>query len=131
MTQEEKALLLKDLCARLPYNPMVEYKGETYNVLGIVHERLALCKPPMSYTLDDCPLVKEVKPYLFPQSSMTEEQQKDLAKFVANGVYDENIVYDWFNKNHFDYRGLIPMGLANNATGLNIYSYEQEPEKND
>lgn len=52
---------------------------------------------------------------------MTEEQQTDLTKFVANGIQGENILYDWYNKNHFDYRGLIPMGLAIDATNLNIY----------
>lgn len=62
-----------------------------------------------------------IKPYLFPLSSVTEEQQIDLTKFVANGISGENIVYDWYNKNHFDYRGLIPKGLAIDATGLNIY----------
>ena len=63
----------------------------------------------------------EYKPYLFPLSSMTEEQQMDLTKFVANGIQGENILYDWYNKNHFDYRGLIPMRLAIDATNLNIY----------
>ena len=63
----------------------------------------------------------EINPYLFPLSSMTEEQQMDLTKFVANGIHGENILYDWYNKNHFDYRGLIPMGLAIDATSLNIY----------
>ena len=52
---------------------------------------------------------------------MTEEQQKDLSKFLANFIDDENVVADWYNKNHFDYRGLIFMELANDATGLNIY----------
>ena len=87
MTQEDKELLFKDLCARLPYNPMVEYKGETYNVLGIAHGRLVLCKPFMSYTLDENPLVKEVKPYLFPLSSMTEEQKKEYNRWVGNMTY--------------------------------------------
>lgn len=77
MTQEFKELLLRDLCSRLPYNLMVDYKGESYNVLGITHGRLVLCKPFMSYTLNECPLVKEVKPYLFPMSNMTEEQFKE------------------------------------------------------
>lgn len=78
MTQEDKELLLKDICARLPYNPLVEYKGESYNVLGIAHGRLVLCKPFMSCTLNECPLVEEVKPYLFPLSSMNEEQKKTI-----------------------------------------------------
>ena len=123
MIQEEKELLLKDLCSRLPYNPMVEYKGETYNVLGITHGRLVLCKPFMSYTLDEHPLVEEVKLYLFPMSSMTEEQKEDMIK-SSIGIGSDKNVFDWYNKNKFDYRGLIPMGLAKDATGLtglNIY----------
>ena len=137
MTQEEKkALLLKDLCARLPYNPMVEYKGETYSVLGIVHGRLALCKPFMSYTLDECPPAKEVKPYLFPISSMTEAIKDEI--YQETGLYDifeDNQIhievgtnftdicklFNILNKHHIDYKGLISMGLAIDATGLNIY----------
>ena len=123
MTQKDKELLIKDLSARLPYNVRVEYNGTTltniFDVLGIAHGRIMLCLPFMSKT--ECPLIEEVKPYLFPLSSMTEEQKADLTKFVSNGIYNENIVYDWYNKNHFDYRGLIEKGLANDATGLNIY----------
>lgn len=118
-TQEQKDLLIKDLCARLPYGVKVEsvfinpdtkeHKScgiEVFNATSLLMIRDGL---------------GEFKPYLFPISSMTEEQQIDLTKFVANGIMDENIVYDWYNENHFDYRGLIPMGLANDATGLNIY----------
>ena len=132
MTQYQKELLLKDLSARLPYNPMVEYKGKNYNVLGITHERLLLCKPFMPHNLDEHPLVKEVKPYLFPLSTMTDEQSKELEEIdpefysliCENGdIYVSMDVrgYDWLNKNHFDYRGLIEKGLAINATNLNIY----------
>ena len=134
MTQENKVLLIKDLCAWLPYNVRVEYKGKThstiYDVLGIAHGRLVICLPFMSHT--ELPLVEEVKPYLFPLSSMTEEQGKELEKIdpefysliCENGdIYISMDVrgYDWLNKNHFDYRGLIPLGLAIDATGLNIY----------
>ena len=69
---------------------------------------------------------------------MTEEQKEDLKKehlkdikIMAELLKENNpqkrgtaIKYhaqDWCHKNHFDYRGLIPMGLANDATGLNIY----------
>lgn len=116
MTQEQRELLLKDLCARLPYNPMVEYKGETYNVLGITSGKLILCKPFMSCALNEHPLVEEVKLYLYPLSSMTAEQNEDMIKSSCGYGSDKN-VFDWYNKNHFDYRGLIPMGLANDATG--------------
>lgn len=136
MTQEDKELLLKDLCSRLPYNPIVEYKGETYNVLGIAHGRLVLCKPFMSNTLGECPLVEEVKLYLFPMSSMHEEQKREY-NWLCNDVPTYHYEYgdivedielcdnwrsiDYLIAHHFDYRGLIPMGLANDATGLNVY----------
>lgn len=116
MSQEDRELLFKDLYARLPYNPMVEYKGETYNVLGIAHGRLVLCKPFMSYTLDENPLVKEVKPYLIPLSSITEDQKKELQSLMISDSY--GILYhtlESFNymcKNKIDFRGLIPKGLA-------------------
>jgi hypothetical protein len=84
----------------------------------------------------------EIKPYLFPLSSMTEEQWIDtpyanLNKFtfdsfkcgcstLAFETYEVNLSYvvefiNWCYKNHFDIHGLIPMGLAIDATGLNIY----------
>ena len=135
MTQGEKELLLKDLCSRLPYNPMVEYKGETYNVLGITRGRLVLCKPFMSYTHDEHPPIEEVKLHLFSMSSMTEEQKEE---FVDIGIREdlkyieepykneirfssESLQIDWLNKNHFDYRGLIGKCLAIDATNKNIY----------
>lgn len=119
MIQEDKELLLKDLCARLPYGIKASYYGadeecETCDeVDGITFGYVEIGQ----YSLP----IERVKPYLFPLSSMTEEQQIDLTKFVANGIHGENILYDWYNKNHFDYRGLIPMDLAIDATGLNIY----------
>ena len=125
MKQENKELLLQDLCARLPYNPMVEYKGETYNVLGISHGRLILCKPFMSHTLDEYPpLVQEAKPYLFPLSSMTIKQKVELANLTCetSSLFETAIIeIEFYNKHHIDYRDLIPKGLAKDATGLNIY----------
>mgnify|MGYP003290300762 CR=1 FL=1 len=127
MTQEEKDLLLKDLSSRLPY-------GVILNCCNLVGEKL--------YTIDSNGLVnndydlEEVKPYLFPFSSMTEEQlynnpigfsqmltikaDRDWENITINRRSYYKLV-DWFNKYHFDYRGLIPMGLAKDATGLNIY----------
>ena len=130
MTQEDKELLLKDLCARLSYNVRVEYNGtiltNIFDVLGIAHGRIVLCLPFMSKT--ECPLIEEVKPYLFPLSSMTEEQKTELMELMYKAdtpfgaIFSENIDYfDYCHKNHLDYRGLIPMGLAIDATGLNIY----------
>ena len=116
MTQEDKDLLLKDLCSRLPYGVKIELTWDEWISINTT------LKPEYIEKLlngEDGDI--EVKPYLFPLSSMTEEQQMDLTKFVANGIQGENILYDWYNKNHFDYRGLIPMRLAIDATNLNIY----------
>lgn len=133
MTQEEKQLLLRDLCARLPYNPMVEYKGETYNVLGITFERLVLCKPFMSFTLNEHPLVEEVKPYLFPMPKADEDEEYnkfldeliEIELKVISGEFERNYSFEfemnYYHKNHIDYRGLIPMGLAEDATDKNLY----------
>ena len=84
--------------------------------------------------------IEDVKPYLFPMSSMTEKQEEELKNiyYSYNGMfqYAERIfdripfskmkyfpyqIEEFFNRNHFDYRGLIPKGLAKDATGLNIY----------
>ena len=123
MKHEDKDLLLKDLCARLPYNPLVEYKGESYNVLGIAHGRLVLCKPFMSYTLKENPLVEEAKPYLFPFSSMTKEQKIRCQAIQDMGASYSHHLIDRYNEWHLDYRGLIEKGLAIDATDKNIYDY--------
>ena len=80
--------------------------------------------------------IEDCKPYLFPLSSMTEEQEREyntLRDFVYThhyeyedivedmGLYDNWRSIDYLNANHFDYRGLIEKGLAIDATGLNIY----------
>lgn len=117
MTQEYKELLLKDLCARLPYGVMVKDELGRINKLVIGNADLVR----LYYNDFSIYGEKLSLPYLFPLSSMTEEQQINLTKFVANGINGENILYDWYNKNHFDYRGLIEKGLAIDATGLNIY----------
>ena len=125
MTQEDKELLLKDLCARLPYNVIcqVEFKENgKYNskvmlLSGIfTDEAYFTTKGGSIYS-------NEYKPYLFPMSSMTEEE-----KLMYEGLMigTDNISYmldviDWLNAHHFDYRGLIDKSLALDATGLNIY----------
>ena len=145
MTQEDKELLLKDLCARLPYEVVgkceidasydtsFDTKFQTHIFDAMVYglkEDLLLVNPLIedrdeqefaNEEVADGVDILDFKPYLFPMSSMTEEQQINLTKFVENGIYGENILYDWYNKNHFDYRGLIEKGLAIDATGLNIY----------
>ena len=129
MTQEDKELLLKDLCARMPYGVKVHAKYidtitdvevEKVGVLSMVDNDTII-----AFTCDDTNCynyvtIHEVKPYLFPMSSMTEEQKEDMIKSSV-GIGSDKNVFDWFNKNHFDYRGLIEKGLAIDATGLNIY----------
>lgn len=111
MTQEEKQLLLKDLCARLPYNvkvriqkldedKIIDNEDFGYMWLGIV--------------LFDNPY-HQVKPYLRPMSSMTFEEMREFLS-TKNGECEEHFLttnkQDWLNEHHFDYRGLIEKGLA-------------------
>ena len=105
MTQEEKQLLLRDLCARLPYGVKVHlvYDEDTEDIremgLGGLHDIM----------FDNA----EGKPYLRPMSSMTEEEE-----IYYNTVYYTLNFYkkeDWLNAHHFDYRGLIEKGLAYEA----------------
>ena len=135
MTQEEKELLLKDLCARLPYGVKVQHVKNTDSIVELYSIDLDdfYCKIQF-YTYkgkaltasEEGKLLKpggmlRYKPYLFPMSSMTKEQEKEWRYTLSS---DGNITYDtvdWCNENHFDYRGLIPMGLAIDASGLNIY----------
>ena len=138
MTQNEKELLLKDLCARVPYG--VKYMRyswdyDTDQELPVIEtlecaDKDGYINHRRVYTVDD------IKPYLFPLSSMTEEQIQEYTYIVnyissddtENWVEGEFIYVEQFTQlmhfyhiNHLDYMGLIPMGLANDATGLNIY----------
>ena len=135
MTQENKDLLLKDLCARLPYGIKASYYGaeeecETWDEIECV--TLDGYVDIGQYSLP----IEGIKPYLFPLSSMTEEQHNEffsyyhnieMAEVKSSGDYlkaayiGDDAKYSWLNKNHFDYRGLIRKGLAIDATGLNIY----------
>ena len=113
MTPEEKELLLKDLSARIPYQPLCKIIDTEYDFCE--------CDRSLGYSLRD--FVGNnviVKPYLRPMSSMTEEEKMKfhhVASLQRNYVGD-NVFYthwqmnDWLNKKMFDYRGLIPMGLA-------------------
>ena len=148
MTQEDKDLLLKDLCARLPYgikfpitvkNPITSEPIETIGTISDIN-RYGIVSFVWDYEgqeilVKDTLHIKDVKPYLFPLSSMTEEQKKELyntfnqedgecEKIEINDlelcIYRKSFL-EFLNKYHFDWMGLIPNGLALDVTGLNIY----------
>ena len=122
MTQEDKELLLKDLCARLPYGIKASYYGteeehEIWDEIeGLTFDGYVDIG---QYSLP----IEAIKPYLFPLSSMTEEEKlmyEGLMIGTDNVSYMLDVI-DWLNAHHFDYRGLIEKGLAIDATNLNIY----------
>ena len=141
MKQEPQELLLKDICARLPYGIKASYYGveeecETWDEIeGItLDEDFGGYVDIGQYSLP----IERIKPYLFPLSSMTREQKKYITdKWGINEEFDFEIdtnwgkyfvelgdtvdFINWLNKNHFDIYGLIPMELALDATNLNIY----------
>ena len=123
MTQEDKELLLKDLCARLPYGVKINenIQGD-FTVIGLTMERVfTTCETEGCH--NDFP-IECVKPYLFPLSSMTEEQEKEynnLNCYELGCFPHSEEALDYLTKNHFDYRYLIEKGLAIDATGLNVY----------
>ena len=135
MTQEEKELLLKDLCARLPYEVkcLVSFDDGTKRIMTL-KTGLPNSFGRWDFYNENCSgCSNNFKPYLRPMSSMTEEEKSDLEEYskqeldkyadsVLNHADKDTIrafqialIYkdiDWYNKYHFDYRGLIPMGLA-------------------
>lgn len=137
-------LLLKDLSGRLPYgvkmNHIANNEQNPRTLIGIDRDYVSL-QSTAGYSYVPA---EDYKPYLFPLSSMTEEQKEELLyEYIHNDIdfddfndyflagelwhdicvsmFDLPDLLNWLNKNHFDYRGLIPKGLALDATGLNIY----------
>ena len=114
---EDKELLLKDLCARLSYGVKISVNDKVETLQGI--NILDNVVEYGSFLSSD---IEEVRPYLFPLSSMTEEQKTEEYRLMNSNFYTSTIeLPDFYYKNHIDYRGLIPLGLSNDATGLNIY----------
>lgn len=140
MIQEHKDILLKDLCARLPYYVKAEYHTTEGTEIGIID---GIYRHDLSVVINDNEIsIFDIKPYLFPMSSMTMEQQSyvyfntkfDIDRFgTITPKIDEDDqpmyvdeddwlkLFDWLNTNHFDYRGLIDRGLAIDATNKDIY----------
>lgn len=135
MKQEQYDLLLKDLCCRLPYGVKCnvgEGKPYTLNRIEIDNKNGHLLDfIEKKDGLDMQVYLSEVKPYLFPLSSMTEEQKEEfdqLLELELKAINDEinhtqatAFEIDFYHKYHLDWRGLIPMDLAIDATDLNIY----------
>ena len=133
MTQEDKMLLIKDLSSRLPYAVHVQHIS---GVSGILHDISIYHKYDENDNIYDAICytdflgdensitIEYFKPYLFPLSSMTEEQEKEynnLNCYELGCFPHSEEALDYLTKNHFDYRHLIDKNLAIDATGLNIY----------
>ena len=140
MKQEDKNLLLQDLCSRLPYNVKCDIgDNKPYTLSSISNDYydgilIGFKEQKNGFNMEV--YLSECKPYLYPLSSMTEEQYNEffsyyhnieMAEVTASGDYlkaaymGDDAKYSWLNKNKFDYRGLIPKGLALDATELKIY----------
>jgi hypothetical protein len=144
MTQEERDLLFKDLCARLPYGVKCDINdNKPYTLSSISNDYdgtlIRFKEQKNGFNMEV--YLSEVKPYLFPLSSMTNVQLFEVQEILGKNEIkiedgflhivdsDRNTItyleihalLNWFYKNHFDIYGLIPMGLAEDATGLNIY----------
>jgi hypothetical protein len=139
MTQEEKDLLLKDLCARLPYGVIISVKDinnfqfdGTLQVIGKNWCRLNILDPIKKAKVKNQTIPLNhiyIKPYLRPMSSMTEEEEKEY-NLLANRCMCTTVGFihleaepllDWLNKKMFDFRGLIDKDLALSTEEFNPY----------
>ena len=136
MKQNYKELLLKDLCARLPYGVKILYNGwdsdggcefSTVETLIGIDDRFIYTlwrDEKDKHSIVEPLSITDYKPYLRPMSSMTEEEREEYHKLcdsycdvyhnniVSNIYFDTVVSIDWLNSHHFDYRGLIEKGLA-------------------
>ena len=144
MTQEDKQLLLQDLCARLPYGVEIYY-SETVPIstLKTINSEKGTCivYDHSQWYRHSKFHIEEIKPYLRLMSSMTEEESAELSNIISEW-FDKELFYlteesfleyalskinysinpllfDWLNKKMFDYRGLIKRGLAITVTEEN------------
>ena len=113
MKQEDKDLLFKELSARYPYGVKILEGGviiETLQKIEKVSETLYIVNG-YDESIGGGFDISQVKLYLRPMSSMTEEEEREFEETLQYTQYTLES-YDWLNAHHFDYRGLIPMGLA-------------------
>ena len=139
MTTKDRDLLMKDLCGRLPYKVrckcvnglgggetekgVLKYVGNCYGVISNYYEDVPLHSGFVNNVFYP---IENVKPYLRPKSSMTEEEKVEYDQLCYNCQEQDSVDYnitqldrtqliyviDWLNAHHFDYRGLIEKGLA-------------------
>lgn len=148
MTQEDKELLLRDLSARLPYNVQIladidkDFEGGCVATLAQIGPYNGIIRFYQSTGLYPY-TIEEIRPYLFPLSSLTEEQRNDISKLLIDtqntfspygeinpkgcdnlfvcSVKQSNTFINYCLMHHLDINGLIEKGLAIDAIGLNIY----------
>ena len=143
MTQENKELLLKDLCARLPYEVIgkceIDASYDTsFNTIFQTHKFDAVVYGLKEELLFVTPLIEDIdeqnfaeeevangvfildfKPYLFPLSIISNKTLRNFDAFAD--AKTSCVIIEFFNSHHIDYRGLIERGLAIDATNLNVY----------
>lgn len=129
MTQEDKELLLVDLCARLPYGVICKITFDADNIFTETLEGINVKYYNKIVTYGASCNIECIKPYLRSLSSMTEEEKEELYYYHRKEITDNllntpNLIWElkccisnsfrtnWLNKHHFDYRGLIEKGLA-------------------
>ncbi len=151
MTDEENKLLTEDLCGRLPYYDfMVRWNGEDYNIINIGFGRVSVLKPFMSYT-EGNPLIEEVKPYLRPIKSMTEDEREEWVDLFIEPVAAIDLISEkdretkapilfaeshgksirFLNEHFLDYNDLIGKGLAIEAPEDMYIRFKQQNTKDD
>ena len=133
MNKEDKELLLKDLCSRLPYQPKLQIYYEEMSGSGVFDEELWEIDGDGQYCNGGRRL-EDIKPYLRPMSSMTEKERNEYNRFVFTRYHewdghskhteyveleDVNKYFEFLNSHHFDYRELIEKGLAIEVTKEN------------
>ena len=131
MKQEDKEILIRDLCGRLPYGVKAYIKNWS-NLSRKYYEGVYIVEsidPSLNSILANSERSSvdvivgyddyEIKPYLFPLSNITKKRLEELSEYID--IKNAYVAVDLLNSHHIDYRGLIEKGLAIDATGLNIY----------
>ena len=123
MTQKDRQILLKDLSSRLPYG--VRYRRFAWDDKRgeeCISAKIYSISPDgyvRNYHEDESDYIDNVRPYLFPLSSITKKRLEELSEYID--IKNAYVAVDLLNSHHIDYRGLIEKGLAIDATGLGIY----------